>query len=349
MATAKPELRAKVLELLKEGIWQAEIARRLNFSYSRICKIIEELEKAGTIKLDLYTSHKIYTVNPTVNPMPDTVNPTVNPMPDTVNPMPDLSLMAREGYDKVKPIVAPKPDLVLQRAHRLYRPYKLERALSSAVIHTYIQGRLIHLKNNTQQCFTYKNVQCRLTTRKLIIEGFELLADIGMLTPDLVAFMEMQADGVAYAFEAETGLKLKRTQTNALDAQTKIIEIGLTNHEIAKRAGKGYITFYIEPLTGKPALWTDTSFKLWELEGNKAAYVEKMRAFTKDIIEDRWNIRGQLGFNAASLQFQLSHNAMIEEITKYFRKLNYIRKKYGLGEAKPEEGQASLVMYGAKE
>ena len=288
----------KILELLEDGKYAAQIAKILGISKAAVSQHIKKLG----LKQDLgiKTVFKIYQLNSKLNSALNS-SQKLNSSPE------DKHLTPRIGYDPAVQHLTPAsnpipPPALRQRLHRLFRTYKLD-------IHAFIKAqpecepepKQLKLRNNQQLIFQIDGISCRITTQSLIVEGLGLMANIGFPAPELQQEAERYADYIASRAEQIHAIRLQRTPTNEFYGETKLIEIEIGSHPSAEPiTQKGIIWLYQDG--NKMGVWTDKSLGLDNLESNKAAYLEKLRHFTTSIIKDDWNIDKQLQFNQQSVQ-----------------------------------------------
>jgi hypothetical protein len=75
-------------------------------------------------------------------------------------------------------------------------------------------SKTIKLNNNNQQIVKYKGLTLRITTKHMMIEGFEAYSDLQVPMADVVARAEAYLDAIAEAAGHELGIGLVGDEVN---------------------------------------------------------------------------------------------------------------------------------------
>ena len=130
------------------------------------------------------------------------------------------------------------------------------------------------------------------------MQGLVLVATLDMIAPELLSEAEAICNAIALQVEQEYGLRLDRGMDKGLVGITKTYEIEIQNHASVEGIKKrGIIWLYLDPKTKKTVIWTDKSCNFNNLEGNDAKKIEKVRKFTKSLVDEQWDVDQQLKFN----------------------------------------------------
>ena len=285
------ETKDRIKELLEIGATQRQVAKKLNLSEATISYYVKKYQKEWSLS-SIRSSSKFFSKSTLI---------------------PDIGYQASNQ--------AP----LAMRLHRHHRAYELAQA------NTLLEPiKTVKLNNNIQQFSKVFGITIRLTTSHMIIEGLELYAPLRAIAPELANEADRICNALAVWAELDNGLKLVKNANNDLIARTSIVEIEINEHDMATQIKeKGIIPLYWNRITGKVEVWTDKSGNLDNIEANVVLYLEKLRAFTQDIVEDRWSVKNQLEFNSqimATLAYQNKffekHNKLIEDVDKLVNKMN---------------------------
>lgn len=290
----------RVLELIKEEKYAAQIARQLGISKARVSQIIKELIAEGKLSAqDQITVFKEYSV-------PFGVKSELSFGVKSLNSSSDDKLNSAH-ITQDKPLTSSKPKL---RLHRQYRTYELAQAIDPSSKSGI--GSINYINNTSQALGEKYNVTIRFTTQHLCIEGFELYGDLAQPAPELRLEALSISRAIALQVELESLVKLKRDETGNLVESGDLVEVEIQNHSMAQPIDqKGIIPLYWNKETGKVEVWTDKSYGLDNLESNRIFYIEKLRLFTKDILD-----------NNAWEQMKANQLALSSTVKEYGEKLN---------------------------
>lgn len=262
----------RVLKYLKRGsAGQAELAKALKVARPYLAKVMQKMVKEKKIKAVGTTTNRYYEIGSKEG--------------SRVGSKEGSRAISEASYTYMSE-VAPSSKLML-RLHRLQRNYKL---LSKPV-----QDKLTGLKevmlNNTQY---FKGTGYRITDNILELEGIELWSNRCTPAAILEGVAYTIANNVANAIAKQYGLEI---DLSAPWSPQNLMEIELTEHEMAERVKKkGKIPLHFDG-NMDPDVWMDKSYGLGGLESNRVAYIQKLTDMTNYIVEDRWSPSSQVQFN----------------------------------------------------